>query len=512
MKAFQFAASIPWAITEAMLKDILGIASRQAVDLKAARAIRKHNEEIQAVQAVQGTRVEGARWATVRSNGVGVLTITGPIFRYADLFSDISGATSVERLSKDFKLLVDNDEVKAIVLAIDSPGGEVNGISEFSDQIFAARGKKPITAYVSHRGTSAAYFIASACDEIVCDQTAMLGSIGVIMAALDTTAADAMLGIKEIHFISSVSPKKNPDPSDPKQSPQIQEVVDALGEVFVSAVARNRGVTREKVLGDYGAGAVIIGATAVAQGLADRIGSFEQVVAELAGNDSSEETQPGSATRAADSNPPAVATIGGDDMSMKDVLAKMFGGLTAEEKKEAAEALGVGEPAGDDKKEAAASTEAAKLPATPPAASTQTGSEEVTRLRTEALEAKKKQFKAEASAFAQSEILAGRLLPGEQQPKEDEYYRAALDDEMNPVTEGKSRVETIKAAQAARPAHVLTEELLKGEVPKGAILLQDTAANDPLAKAVASAEKYAEGRNQDGRQQVSTGPGSRAVN
>jgi ClpP class serine protease len=167
--------------------------------------------------------------------------------------------------------------VKGIILAIDSPGGEVNGTSEFAQMVYDARGKKPIVAYVSDLGCSAAYWIASAADEIVVADTARVGSIGVISAVPDPNAASA----REIQFVSSQSPMKRPDPTTKDGKAEIQRTVDALGEIFVGTVARNRGVSADTVLSDFGRGGVYVGQAAVDAGLADGVGSYESVLADM---------------------------------------------------------------------------------------------------------------------------------------------------------------------------------------------------------------------------------------
>jgi ClpP class serine protease len=161
---------------------------------------------------------------------------------------------------------------------IDSPGGEVNGADELARAIFEARGTKPIVAYVGGSGASAAYWIASAADRIVVSPTAVLGSIGVQMA-ISEPAPKA--GEKTYRFVSSQSPNKNPELGSDAANSQIQQTIDAMAQVFVDTVARNRGVATETVLTNFGAGGTFVGQQAVEAGLADSVGTFEAVLAEL---------------------------------------------------------------------------------------------------------------------------------------------------------------------------------------------------------------------------------------
>lgn len=252
--------SIPWAMTQDYLRLMLEIAQRQNLDPAA-------------VETQTGRKLENTRTVEERY-GVAVIPVIGPIARYMNMFSDISGGTSIQVLAKDLREALNNQDIRAILLKIDSPGGEANGVNEFANMVYAARGKKPIVAYVGGIGASAAYWIASAADEIVIDASALIGSIG-------TVAVMASPDDNEIIFVSSQSPRKHADPKTDTGKDEIQSVLDAMTEVFVGAVARNRGVTTEKVLSDYGQGGLLVGQAAVVAGLADRLGSFEATLAEL---------------------------------------------------------------------------------------------------------------------------------------------------------------------------------------------------------------------------------------
>src|SRR5439155_208102 len=123
----------------------------------------------------------------------------------------------------------------------------------------------------------------SAADEIVIDATASVGSIGVISVQTDETERKAKEGIKEIQIVSSLSPRKRPDISTEEGRADMQSMVDSIAQVFFKAVARNRNVSADTVLSDFGQGGLLVGTSAVSVGLADRIGSLENVIAGLSG-------------------------------------------------------------------------------------------------------------------------------------------------------------------------------------------------------------------------------------
>jgi signal peptide peptidase SppA len=268
MRAFVYAADRPWAITEAGLRQILEIAERT-------------NPSPEAVAAKLGRPLENTRTVEVR-DGVAVIPVTGPIFRYANLFTEISGATSIEVLARDFSQALEDPGVRAIVLNVNSPGGEADGVNELSRMIYEARGRKFIVAYVGGLGASGAYWLASAADQIVAEESALLGSVGVVATFRDTRERDAKAGVVTYEIVSSQSPLKRPDPATDAGRGQIQQIVDAQAEILVNAVARNRGVSPERVLSDFGQGNLLPAAQAVRAGMADRLGTFESVVSALA--------------------------------------------------------------------------------------------------------------------------------------------------------------------------------------------------------------------------------------
>lgn len=264
IKAFELAAERPWLITESALDQLMAIADRMG--------------DPEALETRLGRPLDNSQSAVVR-DGVAIIPVTGPIFRYANMFTRISGATSTQVLATDIQAALDNPQVRGIVLNVDSPGGEANGINELSDLIFAARSKKPIKAYVGGMAASGGYWIASAASEVIIDDTGMAGSIG---AVVEIKLADDKESGKRYQIVSRNAPNKRPDLSTEGGRAKIAETIDALGDVFAAKVARNLGVDPEDVpaMGDHGG--IKMGAAAVEAGLAHRLGSLESVIADLA--------------------------------------------------------------------------------------------------------------------------------------------------------------------------------------------------------------------------------------
>jgi signal peptide peptidase SppA len=268
LRVIDAAISASWAMEEAALQGLLEIASRE------------HEVSHEALEAYRAKELANAERATSRE-GVAILAVEGPLFKKANLMTDFCGATSYETLRRDLQTALDNSSVHSILLNVDSPGGEAAGVGELSRAIFEARGRKPIVAYAGDLAASAAYWIASAADSLVIGAGSGLGSIGVRAAFTDTSARDERSGIKRVEFISSQSPFKGADLASDEGRARIQSRVDALAQVFVEAVAQNRGVTVAQVLEGFGKGDVLIGKAAVEAGMADDIGTFEGVLASL---------------------------------------------------------------------------------------------------------------------------------------------------------------------------------------------------------------------------------------
>ena len=264
-RAFELAASQPWLMLPGALDNLLTIADRMG--------------DPAALETRTGGRLENSRTVSVRS-GVAIIPVVGPVFRYANLFTEISGATSTQILATDLQAALDDPKVNAIILNIDSPGGVAAGINELADQIYAARDRKRIVAYIGGTGASAAYWVASAASEIVIDETALAGSIGVVVEAV--VENEAVSGHKRYQIVSRNAPNKRVDLATEEGRAKVGETIDAMGDVFVAKVGRNLGVDPDRVpqMGDFGG--LRVGAAAVESGLAHRLGSLEALIFELA--------------------------------------------------------------------------------------------------------------------------------------------------------------------------------------------------------------------------------------
>lgn len=218
--------------------------------------------------------------------GVAIIEIHGTLVQKLGSLKPQSGMTGYDGIRQNFLTALCDPEVRAIVLDVDSPGGEVSGCFDLVDTIYAARGSKPIWSILSENSFSAAYAIASAADRITVPRTGGVGSIGVICMHVDWSKALTSAGI-QVTFITYGDRKADGHPEIPLSKEALERFqtdINTMGELFVETVARNRNIAASTVRGTEAA--TFLGATGVAQGLADSVAApdaaFRALLAELA--------------------------------------------------------------------------------------------------------------------------------------------------------------------------------------------------------------------------------------
>lgn len=203
--------------------------------------------------------------------GVAVISIQGTLVQKLGSLRPYSGMTGYNGIRQAFLTAMADPEVAGICLDIDSPGGEVAGCFDLADEIYRARGEKPVHAILTENAYSAAYALASAADRICVPRTGGVGSVGVITMHVDWSQRIKEEGLA-VTIITYGSRKAESNPyrtlSD-EAAAAIQRDINAMGEIFVDTVARNRGM-KEKVVRDTEA-ACFMAADGVALGLADEV-------------------------------------------------------------------------------------------------------------------------------------------------------------------------------------------------------------------------------------------------
>jgi len=212
-------------------------------------------------------------WAATapRPGAKGVIELTGILTPRPSFLNMLFGGTDIESVSAALEAALGDPTIPAISILVDSPGGDVTGVSQLMDQVAAGKSRKPITSYVIGTAASAAYFAISGSTRIVTADTGRLGSIGIVAVAYDDRGLQSRIGVRRFEIVSSHAPDKRPDPSTDQGRAVLQAQVDALEQVFIAKLARNRGVTVDQVLSDFGQGGILVGKDSVRAGLADEV-------------------------------------------------------------------------------------------------------------------------------------------------------------------------------------------------------------------------------------------------
>ncbi|HDY4895378.1 TPA: S49 family peptidase [Yersinia enterocolitica] len=213
--------------------------------------------------------------------GVAVIPIQGTLVQKLGTLRPYSGMTGYDGIRASFLTAMNDDAVKGICFDIDSPGGEVAGCFDLVDEIYAARGAKPIWSILSENAYSAAYALASAADRIIVPRTGGVGSIGVIVMHVDWSQRIKSDGV-QVTIITFGSRKAESNPYEAlseEAKKSIQSDVDEMGRLFVNTVSRNRGIA-ERTIRDTEA-ACYLAADGVQLGLADQVASPDAAFRDL---------------------------------------------------------------------------------------------------------------------------------------------------------------------------------------------------------------------------------------
>jgi signal peptide peptidase SppA len=250
------------------------LASPLMMDPRYTSSVAMQARDAQELSALMFPTRTAADERSLAHGCLAVISVRGSLCR--------TGWRSYEWIERDLTEALQNDAVKGIVFDIDSPGGMVSGCMDLADMIFEARGQKPLMALANETCCSAAYAIASSCDEIVLTRTADVGSVGVVAMHVDMSAALERWGEK-ITLIHMGAHKIDGNPYEPLPA-GVRERMEAdlktIYDLFTSTVARNRSMSVESVVATEAL--VYMGEKAVEVGFADRVQSPREALATFA--------------------------------------------------------------------------------------------------------------------------------------------------------------------------------------------------------------------------------------
>lgn len=234
------------------------------------------------------------RPATSEQRGnVALLRLVGPILPRAEAITDVSQpAALMTDFRRAFGQVANDRTVSAIVIEVDSPGGRVDMVPETAAMIRAAkRDGRPIVAVANTIALSAAYWIASAADELVVSPSGAVGSIGVYTVHEDLSTALEAEGVK-VTMISAGPRKVEGNPFQPLDeaghAAMLANVTTFYG-MFAADVAKGRGVPLAVVKADpekdaknFGGGRAVLAQEALKLGMVDRVATLEETIGRLA--------------------------------------------------------------------------------------------------------------------------------------------------------------------------------------------------------------------------------------
>lgn len=266
------------AIISGLSGRLLGQEGSNVVVLNAETAMNALPAEMFSTKRQQDTR---AGYGLV--DGVAVLHFGGALVHRTRMETASTYLLGYNDMAVAVENAMADPNVHAILQVWDSPGGEAQGAFEFGQRMFDLRGKKPMLAIADGMACSAAYLGASAADELVVSGTGYAGSIGVVSRHVDVSGALAQDGIKVTHIFAGAH-KVDGNPYEPLPEAvraDWQAEMDGLYNDFVQAVARHRNVDAALVRNTQAR--TYRGVAAVAARLADRVGTTDALISELAG-------------------------------------------------------------------------------------------------------------------------------------------------------------------------------------------------------------------------------------
>jgi len=213
--------------------------------------------------------------------GIAAIPIHGTLVRRTLGLEAESGLTSYASIAAQLDAALANPQTRAILLDVDSPGGESGGVFDLADRIRAATRVKPIWAVANDMAFSAAYALASSANRVFLSRTAGVGSIGVIALHADQSGKDAQDGVRyTTDFAGARKNDLNPHaPLTDEALAGLQAEVDRVYDLFVATVAQHRGLSASQVRATEAG--LFFGRDAIAAGLADVLGTREAALAQL---------------------------------------------------------------------------------------------------------------------------------------------------------------------------------------------------------------------------------------
>jgi signal peptide peptidase SppA len=242
-------------------------------------------EVMTSVQIDKDARTARAAAAREQSGSIAVLPMYGAITQRGNMAAQLSGsgAMSTQKFSGDLRAALADPSISQILIDIDSPGGSVFGISELGDELMQARAQKPVIGFANSTAASAAYWLAACCSELYMTPGGEVGSIGVVMAHQDKSAAMEKDGIRTTYITTSKykAEGNSSAPLSDETTQYLQARAGAYHAMFTKAVAKGRNVPIDAVRDGMGQGRMLGASDALSAGMVDGVMTFDQVVKKM---------------------------------------------------------------------------------------------------------------------------------------------------------------------------------------------------------------------------------------
>jgi protease-4 len=218
-------------------------------------------------------------------NRIAVIDVKGTIASEGEAFGEV--IANSKQIVKLIRAAKDDDSVKAIIVDLDTPGGEVTASDEIYHELKLCG--KPVVAMMNTMAASGGYYVACGANRIVANKFTMTGSIGVIISTVDVSGLLDWAKVKpEFYTSGKMKSMLNPaKPTTEEEAKVVQALVMDAYKEFAGIVSEARNIPLEKITqGELGDGRVFDGEQALANGLVDQIGYFttaEDAALELAG-------------------------------------------------------------------------------------------------------------------------------------------------------------------------------------------------------------------------------------
>lgn len=228
----RFMETTPWAMTKEHLDVLLTVVSNH-LEGKTNFLSSNTSDEIMSIE-----------------DGIATIRIHGTICQKLYGLNAISGGHTTSEYKQCIQEALDNPNVFAYIVDMDSPGGTVAGTKDLADFIYESRTIKPSVCFTGNQMCSAGYWIGSSCTTMIGAPTASIGSIGVITKHEDWSKAEEAAGLKTTYLYAGKykSSGNSSEPLEGEAKEYLQASIDDYYTLFVEDVARNLGISTEAAL------------------------------------------------------------------------------------------------------------------------------------------------------------------------------------------------------------------------------------------------------------------------